>query len=240
MKRIILAAFLCFIALQGFSQATIYGVYGGIGCATSNNYDVAPSGGLELLFSGQRGGRMFIGADLFYQGYSQWADNEANSATHGTGTAGNIERFLGSYVFLTPKFSYGLGKKQSVKIFFDIGVGYNIQGFDSVRKWDHGYYTNGYYTTYTAGVGQYDSSLDKTSNINKLQFRLGVGATEYLSMGPHWRLTFTEDFGFLTTNLSSTGTPTDGSRTQYSHGGLRPGYISLMVGFSHHKFRERE
>ena len=234
MKRILLLAFLCFLSFPGFSQAMI-GVYGGGGCATSNNYDIVPSGGIEMLVVGKRGGRMFIGADLFYQGYSQWADNEANSAKHGTGTAGTIDRVLASYVFLSPKFSYGIGKKQNWKVFFDAGVGYNINGFDSLRKWDHGYYTNGYYTTYNSGVGHYDSTLDKTANINKLVFRLGVGMTEYWYIGHHWFLTLTEDFGFLTTNLTTTGTVSDGSRTPYSRNGLRPGYISLMIGITHFK-----
>ncbi len=232
MKRILLLAFLSFLSFPGFSQSFI-GVYGGGGCATANNYDIAPTGGIELLFRGHKGGRMYIGADLFYQGYSLWADNEANSAKHGTGTAGTIDRVLASYVFLAPKFSYGLGKSRNVKIFFDAGVGYNINGFDSLRKWDHGYYTNGYYTTYNSGIGQYDSSLDKTSNINKLVFRLGFGMTEYLHMGKRWYLTFTEDFGFLTTNLTTTGTVSDGSRTAFSRNGLKPGYVSFMIGLSH-------
>ncbi len=234
MKRILLVAFLSCLCYTGFSQALI-SLYGGGGCATSNNYDIAPSGGLELLLPGHRGGRMFIGADLFYQGYSQWADNEANSAKHGTGTAGTIDRLLSSYVFLAPKFSYGIGKKENWKVYFDVGVGYNISGFDSLRKWDHGYYTNGYYTAYTSGIGQYDSTLDKSSNINKLVFRLGVGMSEYWYIGHHYFLSLTEDFGFLTTNLTTTGTVSDGSRTTYSRSGLRPGYISLMIGICHYK-----
>ena len=235
MKRILLVAFLSFLSVQGFSQGII-GVYGGGGCATSNNYDIAPSGGLELLMGHNK--HMRIGTDLFYQGYSLYADNEANSSQHGTGVAGTIDRFAASYVFLTPKFSYGLGemkddKLQKVRLYFDVGIGYNIKGFDSLRKWDHGYYANGYYTTYNSGIGQYDSSMDKTSNINKMVFRLGFGATEYLAMGGRWYLTITEDFGFLTTNLTTTGSVADPSRTQFSRSGLRPGYVSIHIGLSH-------
>lgn len=241
MKRILLVAFLSFLCVQGFSQAII-GVYGGAGCATSNNYDVAPSGGLEMLLGHNK--HMRIGADVFYQAYSLYADNEANSSQHGTGTAGTIDRFTGAYVFVSPKFSYGLGqmkddKLQKVRLYFDVGIGYNMGGFDSLRKWDHGYYANGYYTTYTAGVGQYDSSLDKSSNINKMIFRVGVGATEYLAIGGRWYLTFTEDFGFLTNNLTTTGTVTDASRTPFSRNGLRPGYVSLQIGLSHFGKKKR-
>jgi hypothetical protein len=223
---------LSFLAIPGFSQ-TLIGLYGGGGCATSNNYDIAPSGGLEMLFKGSKAGRMYIGADLFYQGYSLYADNEANSSKHGTGNAGTIDRFAASYVYLAPKFSYGIGKKQALKIYFDVGIGYNINGFDSLRKFDRGYYTNGYYTAYNAGIGQYDSTIDKTSNINKMMFRMGVGATEYFSIGSSWAFTITEDFGFVTTNLTTTGTVSDPSRTNLSTNGLRPGYISLQIGISH-------
>ena len=174
MKRILLLAFLSFLFFNGFSQSLI-GVYGGAGCATANNYDVAPSGGIEMLFG--KSAHTRIGVDLFYQAYALYADNEANSAQHGTGEAGTIDRFTGSYVFLAPKFSFSLDKNEHIRVFFDVGVGYNINGFDSLRKWDHGYYTNGYYTNYAAGLGQYDSSIDKTTNINKLMFRLGMGMT---------------------------------------------------------------
>ena len=229
MKRVLLITFLCFVALQGYSQATIIGVYGGAGCATTNNYDVAPSGGLEFLFAGHRGGRIFIGFDLFYQNYSLYADREANAGKGGAGFAGTIDRFNASYAFLAPKFSYGLGRKQNVKVFIDCGIGYNISGYDSLRKWDYSYST----VTGGTGPGQYDSVIGKSKNITKMLFRVGVGMTEYASLGKHWGLTFTEDFGFLTKPLTTTGSVTDPSRTQYSSNGLQPGYISLQIGISH-------
>ncbi len=230
MKRILLVALLSFLSLQGFSQ-TLLGIYGGGGCATSNNYDVAPSGGIQMLFG--HGPHLRTGLTLFYQGYSLYADNEANSSKHGTGTAGTIDRLAASYVFLAPKFYYGFGSGGNFGFYLNVGVGYNINGFDSLRKWDHGYYTNGYYTTYPAGVGQFDSSLDKTANLNKLVFRLGVGFSEHLYLNHYWFLTFSEDFGFLTTDLTSTGSSKDPSRTPFSRGGLRPGYISLHIGLTH-------
>ena len=231
MKRILLVALLSVTFFQGYSQSLI-GLYGGAGCATSNNYDVAPSGGLELLFGAWH--RTFIGADIFYQTYSLYADNEANSAKHGSGTAGAIERLYGSYVFLAPKISIGFRRTENFKINLTFGVGYNISGFDSVRKWDHGYYTNAYYTNNNSGTGQYDSSLDMSKNLNKLMMRVGVGMTEYAHIGGSWFLTFTEDFGFTFKPLSQTGTYTDPSRTAYTTvGGLHPGYISLQVGISH-------
>ena len=235
MKRVLLIIFLCFVAQQGYSQATIYGIYGGAGCATTNNYDVAPSGGLDFLFGGRNGGRLWIGFDAFYQNYSLYADNEANSAKNGQGYAGTLDRFNASYAYLAPKFSYDIGRRTGfVKLYLDFGVGYNINGYDSLRKWDYSYST----ISGTNGAGQYDSVLGKTKNISKLMFRGGFGLTEYMHMGGHWWFSFTEDFGFVTNNLTSTGTPTDPSRTQYSTNGLKPGYISLQVGILHFKRHE--
>jgi hypothetical protein len=240
MKRIILIALLSFIAFDGFSQASLIGVYGGAGCATKYNYDVAPSGGLELLFSGHRGGRIFIGADIFYQSYSLYADNEVNSAHNRTGYTGTTDRFLGSYAFVAPKFSFGISKTENIKIHVSFGVGFKVSGFDSLHKWNDGYYANAYYTNPIGGTGQYDSLLDKSKNINTMVLRASVGMTEYLAMGTHWRLTFTEDFGFVAQSLTKTGTSEDGSRSNYSTNGLRPGYISLQVGISHYKLRKKD
>ena len=178
---------------------------------------------------GPRGKHVFFGFDLFYQNYSLYADNEANGAKGGNGYTGTMDRLDASYAFFAPKFCYGLGRKENVKVFITCGVGYNISGYDSLRKWDYGYST----ITGGAGSGQYDSVIGKTKNINKMLFRVGLGLTEYAAIGYHWRFTFTEDFGFLNKQLTTTGTVTDQSRTQYSTNGLQPGYISLQIGISH-------
>ena len=115
----------------------------------------------------------------------------------------------------------------------DFGVGYNVGGYDSLRKWDYSYSTNTSSTNGTGTLGQYDSVIGKSKNITKMMFRVGLGLTEYAAMGEHWRFTFTEDFGFLTKTLTTTGTITDPSRTKYSTNGLQPGYISFMIGISH-------
>ena len=230
MYKIHVVVFLSFLAIQGFSQ-TLIGLYGGGGCATSNNYDIAPSGGIQLLFG--NGYHIRTGATLFYQAYSLYADNEANSSTHGTGNAGTIDRIAASYVFLAPKVYYGIGKSGNFGVYLNVGVGYNINGFDSLRKFDRGYYNNGYYTTYNSGIGQYDSSLDKTSNLNKMLFRVGFGLSEHIYLSHSWFISFSEDFGFLTSDLTTTGTSKDPSRTQFSRSGLRPGYVSLHIGITH-------
>ncbi len=230
MKRILLITFLCFIAVQGFSQS-LFGIYGGAGCATKHNYDVGPTFGVEYLHGASH--RTFIGADIFYQTYSLFADNEANSAHNRTGIAGTTDRLLANYAFFAPKITMGLRKTEAVKFNLTIGIGYNISGYDSLHKWDNGYYTNAYYTNPTGGTGQYDSTIDKSKNINKMLLRIGVGATEYVNVGRAWFITFTEDFSFVSSSLTQTGTSTDVSRTLFSTNGLRPGYVTLTIGFTH-------
>ena len=226
MKRILLVAFLSFlIIIPGFSQNnTLIGLYGGAGCATSNNYNVAPSVGFEFL-KGVAYSRAHLGADLFYQTYSLYYDNEQNSAKHGTGLAGVIDRNATSYVFLAPKVQFGLSSSMRSMVYLTVGVGFKVGGFDSLRKWDH---------SYTAGsINNYDSSLDASKNINSMLLRIGVGFTQYLQISYHWSFTFTEDFGFLPASLSKTSDIDAAGRTQYFPQKLNPGYISLQIGIAH-------
>jgi hypothetical protein len=229
MKRILLVAFLSFISIEGFSQSgtnTFWGLYIGAGCATANNYDVGPQIGFEYL----KGlfNRTALGADLFYQGYSLYYDNEQNSAKHGTGNAGVILRHASDFAFLTPKLEHGIGKKEWIHIYLTVGVGFKISGFDSLRKWDHSYGTG--------SVNNYDSSLDLSKNINSMVMRVGLGFKEYFYLGHHWHFTLTEDFGFLPSGLTKTGDLDAGGRTPYSPQKLNPGYISILLGISHTKY----
>ncbi len=253
MKRILLVVFLCFIALQGYSQIgieyqsypTLFGLFGGAGCATSNNYDVAPSGGFYFEKSLQ-GSRYNIGAVLLYQQYSLFYDNEANSAKHELGYAGETMRYKSSYVFIDPQFSYLLKNKINFNTWVNVnaGVGFKVSGFDSVHKWDRGYYTNGFYTTTNTGIGQYDSVLDGSKNMRSMLIRFGVGLTENIHLGNrgHFWFSFKEDFGFIAKGLTQTGTAAAGSPAPgpYTIQKLNPGYISLQVGISYIKGRSHD
>jgi hypothetical protein len=243
MKRTLLVVFLSVLALPGFCQNggtefshnkrkqeegknSLFGLYLGGGCATSNNYDIAPSAGIEFVKGmGQRTG---LGFNLFYQGYSLYYDNEKNSAKHGTGIAGAILRHASSYVFVAPRVEYGIGRKQKIHFYANVGVGFKISGFDSLRKWDHSYNN--------PSVNNYDSSLDMSKNMNSMLMRVGVGFKEYFNLGKHWRFTLTQDFGFLPMGLTKTGDPYNASRTYYTPQKLNPGYISLQLGIMHTKY----
>jgi len=227
MKRILLLVFLFSFVFRGYSQEgsnTIIGIYGGGGLASSTNYNVALSGGLDFdkgIFY-----RTGIGFDLFYQQYDLLYDNEAYGVKNGTGEAGVTLLNKSSYIFLAPKLTHSIGRNQLMKLYVNVGVGFNMGGTETMRKWND---LNG------AAGGNYDSIINTSANINKMLFRLGVGLKEYIHMRGKWWFSITEDCGFLTENLSKTADEDDPSRTVYSPNSLHPAYFSLQIGFSHSK-----
>ena len=226
MKRILFLILFTMIAFRGVSQTnSIFGFYAGGGLATAHNFDVALSGGLEFqkaLFN-----RTWLGISAFYQGYGVLYDKEANNATDGAGAAGMAILNRSAFVFLAPKLSHDLGRKGFLKANVNVGFGFNMGGTETMSKWDHSYSSPG---------GNFDSLITTTKNINKMAIRLGLGLTEYVSMGRHWWFTITEDMGFLTSSLSKSSDVDNPSRTIYSPNKLAPTYISLQIGVSHTKY----
>lgn len=227
MKRILVLAFLSFFTIQSFAQkGTLLGFYGGAGLALTNNYDAGTTGGFEFM----KGifDRTAFGATVFYQGYAMYFDNEAYGAKNGTGNAGVTILNRSSYIFLCPKIIHDIGKTGLIKYYFDFGAGYNMSCTETMRKWDF---------SHGAAVGNYDSTaLDTSPNATKLLLRVGVGLTEYLKLGNRWWFTFTEDFGFVPQNLSSTANVTDPERTQYTPRDMKSSYVSLHLGISHSQY----
>ena len=226
MKSITLLILFSFCAFAGFGQSknAIIGIYGGAGVATSDNYNAAISGGIDFekgIFY-----RSFLGVDLFYQGYGLAYDNEANGAKNGSGAAGVAILNTSGYVFLAPKFSVGMRETQNVKFYLTAGVGYNMSGTETMRKWD---FRNG-------ASGNFDSTLNTTPDINKLLFRVGIGITEFIKMRGKWWFTLTEDLGFLTNNISTLANADNPSRTEFSPRNLSPAIFSLQIGFAHTKY----
>lgn len=227
MKFITLVVLISLFTSPAFSQGTnkIIGFYGGGGLATSNNYDVAISGGITYdkgLFS-----RTFLGVNIFYQGYALAFDNEAGSNKLGKGQAGVTVFNKSAYVFLAPQISIGIRETQNLKFYANAGIGYNMSGTETYRKWDY---------RYGSLPGNYDSTINTTANINKMLYRVGFGMEEYLSLGNRWFMCLKEDFGFIVNNLSTSGDVDNPNRTVYSPHSLNPGYISIQLGFSHTKY----
>ena len=228
MKRIILIAFISFFAIQGYAQPrTFIGVYGGGGLSLTNNYDVSVSGGIDFL----RGikNRVNWGFKLFYQGYGMGYDNEAYGAKRGIGNAGAMVLNKSSYVFIAPKIDVGIRRQENIHFYVDAGVGFKMSGTETLRKWDR---------SYGAAYGNYDSTINTTPNITSMVLRVGVGLIEYLYTSKHWRFTFTEDFGFIPQNISTTPNYDNPSRTPYTPRSLNPQVFSLQIGLTHIHFPE--
>jgi len=237
MKRILLIAILSCLYINGSAQdvrriygLTRIGLYGGGGLATSNNYDVGISGGLDFETSVLN--QTILGATVFLQGYSLFYDNEANSAKHGQGIEGLTLRHSSKYVFFCPQLKYHLFHKLNFISWVNVnaGVGMKMSGFDSLHKWNHRFDST--------SVGHYDSSIDASKNLTSMVARVGVGLVQdiYLGRG-NWWFSFKEDFGFLLTGLTKTGdiNTNNPARTQYSPEKLNPGYVSLQIGITYIK-----
>jgi hypothetical protein len=228
MKSIALLFFLTVCSFLGFAQEgsnTIITLYGGGGLATSNNYDVGLSGGLSF----QKGilYHTGLGLNVFYQGYNILSDKEAYNAKGGIGNAGMIVHNKSSYVFVCPRIHIAIGKGESFKFYMGGGVGFNMGGEETLRKWDK---------SRGAFEGNYDSTFATDANINKMVFRVGFGFEEHLHLGGKWWLTIVQDFGYLANPISKTGDVDYASRTFYSPAAMKPGYISLQLGLTHTKF----
>lgn len=223
MKPILLALLLSVSAIKGYSQRnSIIGIFAGGGLATSSNYDVALSGGLD--YAKGLSIRSFLGVELAYQQFSLLYDNEANSAKKGTGYAGEILRHTSAYMFILPKYRFCAGRYQNTHIYVNAGIGMNMGGYDSVRRWSTINTPNGLVRT--------DTLIDQTDNINSMVLRVGVGVTQYLYMGNNWRFTVTADAGFLPGSLTKTSNFEDVGRSAYSVGKLNPAYISFRIGIA--------
>lgn len=226
MKRILLALLLSISAFEGYTQKNnIVGVFAGGGIASTNNYDVALSGGLDIAKGLNL--RSFVGVELFYQQFSLLYDNEINSNRHATGSEGEIIMHKSAYAFVAPKFRFCLGRRQNNHFYMSAGIGMNMGGYDSLRRFST--------ISTPSGMVRYDSTIDKSKNISSMVLRIGVGATQYLYMGRHWRFSFTEDFGFLPGSLTKTSNFEDVTRTAYSVGKLNPSYVSIRIGIAHTK-----
>lgn len=235
MKRFILPVLLSLLTVKGYSQdggrayiKSIISLYGGGGLATQYNYDVALSGGFG--YEKSTGSGFFVGGQVFLQSYSLYFDNEANSATKGQGYTGVTLGHNSKYVFVAPQIRTMLGSNPGIIYWMYVngGIGFNAGGTETAHIWDHSY------VSYPGNIGNYDTVLNLSSNINKTVYRIGLGFAQDLQIGRRTFFTFKEDFGYLVSGLTLSGDITDKTtlRTPYSPQKLNPVYISLQIGLS--------
>ena len=212
MKRLLLLALLCCCTLQGFSNG-MFGILAGAGLSTRYNYDMGLNVGLMGYSAAWQ--RVGIGASVFMQGYNMYYDKENQNTT------GTSLRTKATYGFFSPLLVYDLNKHHGrSKFYLTGGVGYNISGYDIVRKWDR---------SNVVGAS-YDSSIDASKNINKLAYRIGFGFMQFVPMGRHLTFCFNEDFGYLPALLSSTTNTNDVMLSNNISRYYKPAVVTLRLG----------
>ncbi|MBC7555178.1 MAG: hypothetical protein H7257_14510 [Taibaiella sp.] len=211
MKRTLLAVLLIFGSLQGFSYS-LTGIFAGAGLATRHNYDVGIGFGAYYLKT--LNSRIGIGLTAFSQQYNLYYDNENDNIIGGS------IRHKSNYAFAAPLMQVALGKKGSTDFYVNAGVGFNVGVSDTLRKWSRSPY---------GGVA-YDSVIDQAKGINSMVTRIGFGFTEFLPMTKHLYFTFTEDFGFLPSQLSKADDPTNATLHRNVATFFKPTYISFRIG----------
>lgn len=223
MKATVLALLLSVLSVTGHAQRnSIIGVFAGGGIATSYNYDVSLSGGLD--YAKGLNEWSFIGLEVAYQQFSLLYDNELNGAKGHSGIEGEILKHKSAFAFLSPKFRYCAGRYRNTHIYTNVGLGMNMGGTETLNRFG--------YTTSPNGNIRFDTTIDKSANIKSMVMRVGMGLSQYLYMGNNWRFTFTLDFGFIPGTLTETSAYTDATRTPYSPPKLNPAYGSLRIGIA--------
>ncbi len=209
MKRISLIIFLTLISLNGFSNS-FFNIWGGAGLATRYNYDMGFSGGFTYIKAATW--RLGLGASVFYQQYNLYYDRENSQLI------GSSIRHNSSYAFVSPVLDLHLGRRGNTHFYVTAGAGFNMGAADSLHKWAKGGYVN------------YDSTIGKAENINKMVFRFGMGLVEYFSINRRYFISVNEDFGYLSDVLSKTNNPTDAMLNRNVNQLYTPTYISVRLG----------
>ncbi len=217
MKKSLLIAVLLSASLQGFSQTFIQ-LWSGAGLCTSGNYDMGLSSGLSF-FKGVAW-RTGVGAQIFMQGYNIYYDTEVGNPV------GSSLRNKSNYVFIAPMIDFHLRQNGHTHVYLNAGVGFNMGAQDSLRRWS--YTPNGY-----------DSTVGSADSVSKMVVRIGMGMTHYIGGTGRFRISVSEDVGFLATRLSKTTDPTDVRLYNNASQFYKPLYISLRLGIGWRFARRR-
>ncbi len=208
MKKLLFTILLVSSAVHGFSQ-TYLQLWGGAGLATSGNYDMGISQGINF-FKGVSW-RTAIGAQVAMQGYNIYYNKEVGEPI------GSSLRNKSTYLFVSPMIDFHLRKNGHTHAYLNAGVGFNMGAEDSLRRW-----------SYTPGG--FDSTYGSADNVKKMVVRIGMGLTHYIAARGKFRITVSEDVGFLATPISKTTDPTDVRLYNNSLQFYKPMYISLRLG----------
>ncbi|NCX95365.1 MAG: hypothetical protein EBX41_02945 [Chitinophagia bacterium] len=188
----------------------------GFGLTGKYNYDISQSYG-TTYYRGIAYG-VGVGTDVFVQNYNLYYNKDQGKQY------GASVRHSSSYSFASPMTIVHLTHTGKTQVYVNAGMGYKIDGYDSVRKWNKVSYRS---------EGIYDSTIDASQNISSTVYRIGMGATTYFSISRFLRISITEDLGFLTTPLSKTREAESPTFNNAAAKFFKPTYFTIRVGITY-------
>lgn len=188
----------------------------GVGHTGRYNYDLAPSYGLTYLKAVAKG--LIIGGSGFTQSFNLYYDQQNGNIK------GSSIRYMSSYAFICPTIQVHLNKSGSFHGYINGGVGMKMSGTDSLRKWEQPTFV---------GAPSYDSSLDMSTKMNGMVYRVGVGVLRIFHIRKHLVLTMGADAGFLMNKLSETTNPNDALLRANVDKFYKPTYFSFRIGLGY-------
>ena len=214
MKKTLILILLSIASRNSFAD-TYYFAWDGIGISTRHNYNAAQSYG-SYQYKGIANG-LATGSMEIFQQYNISYDQE-RGASSGTGVRYNVQ-----FRFISPMVVTQLSKSGNVQFYMTAGAGDLQSGTATVHKWSRLSWSQG---------GVYDSTLDKSGDVNAYAIRLGFGFTEFYPLGGNFHLFFNQDFGWVVTPLFDiTDNAYNGMKTNVPHL-FEPNTISLRIGIA--------
>lgn len=113
-----------------------------------------------------------------------------------------------TYLMVAPTLDLGLGPKQHIHIFFDLGMGFLTNANESTQEYAFGNNTNPTY------------SYNSQDRVATFIFRPGFGLKQHFRLAKNWHLTLKEGFSILANDLTRTA----------NIGGVHPGQLTLQMG----------
>lgn len=217
MKRILLLVALVTACMSSFANSFTT-LWTGAGITKNNNYGAGMQYGLGYYKAVRYG--IGVGAQLFYQKYDLYYDDQAYKSVGGT------MRYTGNYVYLAPQFVTHVVHSGSTQAYVNLGIGYNVGGYDSMYKWSH--------TSWEDPTLNYDSLIDNSKYMQKMVVRIGFGFIHYYNISGRILLTITEDIGFLPKRMSSVTAPgNNGELANAMNSYYKPLYYTLKLGLTY-------
>ena len=191
MKPIILATFLVLIALHSSAQC-VTGLQVGVGVCAPYLRPLIPTPGCEVFFLPVLSGNFAFGLAASVQRYSFVQSNADAGNTSYLGVLSITQQ--STYLFVSPRVDFGIGKHQTLHATVSLGVGKLLSGVQSadVNYMDTHY---GSYAGYYSRLANLQEN--STGDINAVVFVVKVGLTEQVSNANGYTVCLFQEFSYL-------------------------------------------